>query len=58
MNMRTITMNPITRLEGHGRIEIFLNEEGNVENTYFQTPEHWQKIVLKRYEKLLMEVVK
>jgi len=31
---RTITINPITRLEGHGKIEIFLNEEGNVENAY------------------------
>ena len=36
---RTITINPITRLEGHGKIEIFLNEEGNVENAYFQIPE-------------------
>jgi len=36
---RSITINPITRLEGHGKIEIFLNEEGNVENAYFQVPE-------------------
>ena len=28
MNARTITINPITRLEGHGKIEIFLNKEG------------------------------
>jgi F420-non-reducing hydrogenase large subunit len=34
-----ITIDPITRLEGHGKIEIFLNEEGNVANTYFQIPE-------------------
>ncbi|MFN2294848.1 MAG: Ni/Fe hydrogenase subunit alpha, partial [Candidatus Promineifilaceae bacterium] len=34
-----ITIDPITRLEGHGKIEIFLNEEGDVENTYFQIPE-------------------
>jgi F420-non-reducing hydrogenase large subunit len=34
-----ITIDPITRLEGHGKIEIFLNDEGNVENTYFQVPE-------------------
>ena len=34
-----ITIDPITRLEGHGKIEIFLDEEGNVENTYFQIPE-------------------
>jgi F420-non-reducing hydrogenase large subunit len=39
MNTRTITINPITRLEGHGKIEIFLNEKGDVENAYFQVPE-------------------
>jgi len=37
--MKTITINPITRLEGHGKISIFLNDEGNVENAYFQVPE-------------------
>jgi F420-non-reducing hydrogenase large subunit len=39
MSARTITIEPITRLEGHGKISIFLNEEGNVENAYFQVPE-------------------
>ncbi len=34
-----ITIDPITRLEGHGKIEIFLDDEGNVANTYFQIPE-------------------
>ncbi|MGE5249335.1 MAG: Ni/Fe hydrogenase subunit alpha [Bacteroidota bacterium] len=34
-----ITIDPITRLEGHGRIEIFLDEEGDVASTYFQIPE-------------------
>jgi len=34
-----ISIDPITRLEGHGKIEIFLNDEGDVENTYFQVPE-------------------
>jgi F420-non-reducing hydrogenase large subunit len=34
-----ITIDPITRLEGHGKIEIFLNEEGDVANTYLQIPE-------------------
>ena len=29
---RRITIDPITRLEGHGRIEIFLDKEGDVEN--------------------------
>ena len=36
---RRITIDPITRLEGHGKIEIFLDEAGDVENTYFQIPE-------------------
>ncbi|MEI7987541.1 MAG: Ni/Fe hydrogenase subunit alpha [Chloroflexota bacterium] len=34
-----ITIDPITRLEGHGKIEIFLDDEGNVANTHFQIPE-------------------
>lgn len=37
--MKHITIDPITRLEGHGKINIFLNDEGNVENCYFQIPE-------------------
>jgi len=37
--MKEIIINPITRLEGHGKISIFLNDEGNVENAYFQVPE-------------------
>jgi F420-non-reducing hydrogenase large subunit len=37
--MQRITIDPITRLEGHGKIEIFLDPEGNVANTYFQVPE-------------------
>ena len=36
---RTITIDPVTRLEGHGRIEIFLNDEGTVDRAYFQVPE-------------------
>ncbi|HEY5730451.1 MAG TPA: Ni/Fe hydrogenase subunit alpha [Anaerolineales bacterium] len=34
-----ISIDPITRLEGHGKIEIFLDEGGNVANSYFQIPE-------------------
>jgi F420-non-reducing hydrogenase large subunit len=37
--MQRITIDPITRLEGHGKIEIFLDERGNVANSYFQIPE-------------------
>ncbi len=37
--MKRISIDPITRLEGHGKIEIFLNDEGDVANAYFQVPE-------------------
>ena len=37
--MNRISIDPITRLEGHGKIEIFLNDRGEVENAYFQIPE-------------------
>ena len=36
---KRITIDPITRLEGHGKIEIFLNESGNVERAFLQVPE-------------------
>ncbi len=34
-----ITIDPITRLEGHGKIEIFLDDNGDVKQAYFQIPE-------------------
>ncbi|MDH3942501.1 MAG: Ni/Fe hydrogenase subunit alpha [Anaerolineae bacterium] len=37
--MKRISIDPITRLEGHAKIEILLDEGGNVDNTYFQVPE-------------------
>ena len=37
--MKKITIDPITRLEGHGKITIFLNDDGSVANTYLQIPE-------------------
>jgi F420-non-reducing hydrogenase large subunit len=37
--MKRITIDPITRLEGHGKITIFLKEDGSVANTYLQIPE-------------------
>ena len=37
--MKRVTIDPITRLEGHGKIEIFLDEEGEVANAYLQIPE-------------------
>ena len=37
--MRKITIDPITRLEGHGKIEIFLDDEGNCDKACLQIPE-------------------
>ncbi|MCX7867572.1 MAG: Ni/Fe hydrogenase subunit alpha [Limisphaera sp.] len=36
---RRVTIDPITRLEGHGKIDIFLDEQGDVEQAYLQIPE-------------------
>ena len=32
--MKKISIDPVTRLEGHGRIDIFLNDAGDVANAY------------------------
>jgi F420-non-reducing hydrogenase large subunit len=37
--VKRITIDPITRLEGHGKITIFLDDKGDVANAYFQVPE-------------------
>ncbi len=37
--MRKISIDPVTRLEGHGKIVIFLTDDGEVGNCYFQVPE-------------------
>ena len=42
---KQINIEPITRLEGHGKISIFLDDSGNVEHAYFQATE------LKGFEK-------
>ncbi|MDD4051672.1 MAG: Ni/Fe hydrogenase subunit alpha [candidate division Zixibacteria bacterium] len=36
---RHVTIDPITRLEGHGKIDILLNDAGGVDRAYFQVPE-------------------
>ncbi|HOD66019.1 MAG TPA: Ni/Fe hydrogenase subunit alpha [candidate division Zixibacteria bacterium] len=36
---RRVTIDPITRLEGHGKIDILLNDRGDVDHAYFQVPE-------------------
>jgi F420-non-reducing hydrogenase large subunit len=37
--MKEIVIDPITRLEGHGKIDIFLDDQGNVANAYMVIPE-------------------
>lgn len=39
MGRRRFTVDPITRLEGHGKIDIFLDDKGDVERAYLQVPE-------------------
>lgn len=36
---KKISIDPITRLEGHGRIDLFLNEDGGLGNAYLVVPE-------------------
>jgi coenzyme F420-reducing hydrogenase alpha subunit len=36
---RRVTIDPITRLEGHGKIDVFLDDAGDVERAYMQIPE-------------------
>ena len=36
---RKITIEPVTRLEGHAKIDIFLDDKGDVEQAYFQVSE-------------------
>jgi F420-non-reducing hydrogenase large subunit len=37
--MQRIQIDPITRLEGHGKIDIFLNDQGEVADCFFIVPE-------------------
>jgi F420-non-reducing hydrogenase large subunit len=43
--LKKISINPITRLEGHGKIEIFLDDNGDVHDAY------WQVVELRGFEK-------
>lgn len=40
-----ITINPVTRLEGHGKIEIFLDDQGEVRDAF------WQVVELRGFER-------
>ncbi len=44
---KRISIDPITRLEGHGRIDIYLDDAGAVEHAYLMIPE------LRGFEKFL-----
>jgi len=37
--MRSVTIDPVTRLEGHGKIQIFMADDDTVANVYLQIPE-------------------
>lgn len=37
--LKRISIDPVTRLEGHGKIDIFLTPEGEVADCFFQVPE-------------------
>ena len=37
--MKEILIDPITRLEGHGKIHLFIEDDGALANCYFQVPE-------------------
>ena len=39
MSTNKVSIDPITRLEGHGKIDIFLDSEGNPEDAVLQVPE-------------------
>jgi F420-non-reducing hydrogenase large subunit len=45
--MKQIVIDPITRLEGHGKITLFMDDDGALANVYFQIPE------LRGFEKFL-----
>lgn len=47
MALRKIEISPLTRLEGHGKVAIFLDQQGNVADAFFQVTE------LRGYEQLL-----
>jgi F420-non-reducing hydrogenase large subunit len=37
--VKSIVIDPITRLEGHGKIHLFIKDDGELANCYFQVPE-------------------
>ncbi|MCW4017302.1 MAG: Ni/Fe hydrogenase subunit alpha [Candidatus Bathyarchaeota archaeon] len=56
--MKEILIDPITRLEGHGNISIFLNDQGDVENAYLKIPElrGFEKFCIGRRAELMPQL--
>jgi F420-non-reducing hydrogenase large subunit len=47
-NQKNVTIEPVTRVEGEGKINILLDENGNVENAFFQVLDY------RAFEKFLV----
>ena len=56
--MKEIIIDPITRLEGHGNVSIFLNQKGEVENAYLKIPElrGFEKFCIGRRAELMPQL--
>jgi F420-non-reducing hydrogenase large subunit len=56
--MKELVIDPITRLEGHGNVSIFLNDEGEVENAYLKIPElrGFEKFCIGRKAELMPQL--
>jgi F420-non-reducing hydrogenase large subunit len=37
--VKQVTIDPVTRIEGHGKVEIFVDDSGDVSSAYFVVPE-------------------
>src|SRR5665648_815557 len=56
--MKEIIIDPITRLEGHGNVSIFLSDKGEVENAYLKIPElrGFEKFCIGRRAELMPQL--
>ncbi len=58
MTAKEIIIDPITRLEGHGNVSIFLNDKGEVDNAYLKIPElrGFEKFCIGRKAELMPQL--
>jgi F420-non-reducing hydrogenase large subunit len=58
MTGKEILIDPITRLEGHGNVSIFLNDKGEVDNAYLKIPElrGFEKFCIGRRAELMPQL--